>query len=50
MVLGLKHPWDGHGGHGDHGHGGGGHYKDAGFDVQPGLEEAEEDEEEEHGH
>ena len=48
MVLGLKHPWDGHGGHGDHGHGGGAHFKEAGFDAPSELEESEE--EEEHGH
>ena len=48
VVLGLKHPWDGHGhGHGDddHGHGGGGHYVDEGEDGPPALVE---DEEEEH--
>ena len=50
VVLGLKHPWDGHGGHGDHGHGGGAHYKEAGFDAPSELEEAEEEEEEGHGH
>lgn len=48
VVLGLKHPWDGHGGHGDHGHGGGAHFKETGFDAPSELEESEE--EEEHGH
>ena len=43
VVLGLKHPWDGHG-HGDHGHGGGAHFKEAGFDAPSELEEAEEEE------
>jgi len=41
VVLGLRHPWDGHGDHGHHG--GGAHFKDVDFDGPSELEEAEED-------